>query len=45
MASEKATGLVIRTTDWSETSRIATIWTRESGKLVDLYRGLVGPPA
>src|SRR5947209_14567913 len=39
MASEKATGLVIRTTDWSETSRIATVWTRESGKVRVLAKG------
>jgi DNA repair protein RecO (recombination protein O) len=39
MASEKATGLVIRTTDWSETSRIATIWTREFGKVRVLAKG------
>jgi DNA repair protein RecO (recombination protein O) len=39
MASEKATGLVIRTTDWSETSRIATIWTRDYGKVRVLAKG------
>jgi len=39
MPSEKATGLVIRTTDWSETSRIATIWTREFGKVRVLAKG------
>src|SRR5258708_326516 len=33
MAAEKATALVLRTTDWSETSRIATLWTRELGKV------------
>jgi len=30
---EKAQALVLRTTDWSETSRIATLWTREFGKV------------
>src|SRR5262249_45957269 len=39
MASEKAQGLVLRTTDWSESSRIATIWTREFGKVRALARG------
>ena len=33
MPAEKAVGLVVRTTDWSETSRIATLWTREFGKV------------
>src|SRR5215472_18675964 len=37
--AEKATGLVVRTTDWSETSRIATIWTREFGKVRVLAKG------
>src|SRR5436309_6909874 len=39
MPSEKATGLVIRTADWSETSRIATLWTRELGKVRVLAKG------
>jgi DNA repair protein RecO (recombination protein O) len=39
MSSEKATGLVLRTTDWSETSRIATLWTREFGKVRVLAKG------
>src|SRR5205085_8016084 len=33
MPADRATALVVRTTDWSETSRIATLWTREFGKL------------
>jgi DNA repair protein RecO (recombination protein O) len=37
--AEKALGLVVRTTDWSETSRIATIWTREFGKVRVLAKG------
>jgi DNA repair protein RecO (recombination protein O) len=37
--AEKALGLVVRTTDWSETSRIATIWTRELGKVRVLAKG------
>jgi DNA repair protein RecO (recombination protein O) len=39
VAAEKALGLVVRTTDWSETSRIATIWTREFGKVRVLAKG------
>lgn len=39
MASEKALALVIRTSDWSETSRIATMWTREFGKVRVLAKG------
>src|SRR2546423_13401264 len=39
MPSEKAHGLVIRTADWSETSRIATLWTRELGKVRVLAKG------
>src|SRR3954466_7829059 len=39
MPLEQATGLVIRTTDFSETSRIATLWTRELGKVRALAKG------
>ncbi len=39
MSTEKATALVLRTTDWSETSRIATLWTREFGKVRALAKG------
>ncbi len=39
MPAEKALALVIRTTDWSETSRIATLWTREFGKVRVLAKG------
>jgi DNA repair protein RecO (recombination protein O) len=39
MQSEKALALVVRTTDWSETSRIATLWTRELGKVRALAKG------
>src|SRR5438309_11900842 len=39
MPAEKATALVVRTTDWSETSRIATLWTREFGKVRVLAKG------
>src|ERR1051326_7676878 len=39
MSMEKATALVLRTTDWSETSRIATLWTREFGKVRVLAKG------
>jgi len=37
--AEKALALVLRTTDWSETSRIATLWTREFGKVRALAKG------
>src|SRR6266478_6615804 len=37
--SEKAVALVLRTTDWSESSRIATLWTREFGKVRALAKG------
>jgi DNA repair protein RecO (recombination protein O) len=39
VAAEKALALVLRTTDWSETSRIATLWTRELGKVRVLAKG------
>jgi DNA repair protein RecO (recombination protein O) len=39
LAAEKALSLVIRVTDWSETSRIATLWTRELGKVRVLAKG------
>lgn len=39
MAAEKAEALVLRTTDWSETSRITTFWTREHGKVRALAKG------
>ena len=39
MSMERATALVLRTTDWSETSRIATLWTRELGKVRALAKG------
>src|SRR3954454_21898604 len=39
MSLERATALVLRTTDWSETSRIATLWTRELGKVRALAKG------
>jgi DNA repair protein RecO (recombination protein O) len=39
MAAEKAHALVLRTTDWSESSRIATLWTREFGKVRALAKG------
>jgi len=39
MAMEKALALVVRTTDWSETSRIATLWTREFGKVRVVAKG------
>src|SRR5947209_12564037 len=36
---EKAEGVVIRGSDWSETSRIATVWTREFGRVRALAKG------
>ncbi len=39
MSTEKAIGLVVRTTDYSESSRIVTIWTREFGKVRALAKG------
>jgi DNA repair protein RecO (recombination protein O) len=39
MGSENALALVLRTADWSETSRIATLWTREFGKVRVLAKG------
>jgi DNA repair protein RecO (recombination protein O) len=39
VAAEKAQALVLRTTDWSESSRIATLWTREFGKVRALAKG------
>ncbi|HVS34306.1 MAG TPA: DNA repair protein RecO [Gemmataceae bacterium] len=39
MPAEKAQALVLRTTDWSETSRIASLWTREFGKVRVLAKG------
>jgi len=39
MSAEKASALVLRTTDWSESSRIATLWTREFGKVRVLAKG------
>jgi DNA repair protein RecO (recombination protein O) len=36
---ERATGLVIRAVDFSETSRIATLWTREFGKVRVIAKG------
>lgn len=39
MPTAKAQALVIRTADWSESSRIATLWTREIGKVRALAKG------
>src|SRR5271156_4913894 len=39
MSTVKATALVLRTTDWSESSRICTLWTRELGKVRGLAKG------
>ena len=39
MSIERAEGLVVRGVDWSETSRIATLFTREFGKIRVLAKG------
>jgi DNA repair protein RecO (recombination protein O) len=39
MAAEQALALVVRGTDWSETSRITTLFTREFGKVRALAKG------
>ena len=39
MAAEKTLALVLRATDWSETSRVATLWTREFGRVRVLAKG------
>jgi len=39
VAAEKALALVVRGTDWSETSRITTLFTREFGKVRALAKG------
>lgn len=39
MPFESARALVVRTSDWSETSRIATFFTREFGKVRTLAKG------
>jgi DNA repair protein RecO (recombination protein O) len=39
MALERNTGLIIRFTDYSETSRIVTLYTRELGKVRGLAKG------
>lgn len=39
MPAESAIALVVRTTDWSETSRIATLFSREIGKVHVLAKG------
>jgi DNA repair protein RecO (recombination protein O) len=39
MAAVAATALVLRFTDWSESSRICTLWTREFGKVRALAKG------
>jgi DNA repair protein RecO (recombination protein O) len=39
MGMERATGLVIRASDFSETSRVVTLWTKELGKVRALAKG------
>lgn len=36
---DKTTAIVLRTTDWSESSRIATLWTRDLGKVRVVAKG------
>lgn len=39
MAAENALAIILRTTDFSETSRVVTLWTREFGKVRALAKG------
>jgi DNA repair protein RecO (recombination protein O) len=39
LATEKTTALVLRTTDFSETSRVVVLWTRDFGKVRALAKG------
>lgn len=39
MPPDRAAALVVRTMDWSESSRIAVLWSREFGKLRVLAKG------
>lgn len=39
MSMERASALVIRGTDFSETSRVVTLWTKEFGKIRALAKG------
>lgn len=39
MSLEKTESLVLRTIDWSETSRISTLWTKRFGKVRALAKG------
>jgi DNA repair protein RecO (recombination protein O) len=39
MSLEQATALVVRGSDWSESSRIVTLWTREFGRVRALAKG------
>lgn len=43
MPSETLLALVLRTTDWSDSSRIVTLWTRELGKVRGLAKGAKRP--
>ena len=43
MSLEKATAIVMRTIDWSETSSIVTLFTREFGKISGLAKGARRP--
>ena len=39
MPAEKATGIVVRAIDFSETSQIVTLFTREHGKISGIAKG------
>ena len=43
MSLEKATAIVLRSIDWSETSSIVTLFTREFGKISGLAKGARRP--
>lgn len=39
MSQEKTTAIVIRMADWSESSRVVTLWTRDFGKISVVAKG------
>jgi DNA repair protein RecO (recombination protein O) len=43
MSTEKATAIVLRVVEWSETSSVVTLFTREFGKLQGLAKGARRP--
>jgi DNA repair protein RecO (recombination protein O) len=43
MSLEKSEAIIIRSVDWSETSLVVTLWTREFGKVSAIARGARRP--